>query len=59
MLDFVTDTMASGRALRVLTMADSYTRECPVIEVNTGISGHQVTRAPFRPLLLFCGVRLL
>jgi putative transposase len=44
-LDFVTDAMASGRALRVLTMVDSFTRECPVIRVNTGISGHQVTRA--------------
>jgi len=31
--------------LRALTMVDSFTRECPVIEVNTGISGHQVTRA--------------
>lgn len=44
-LDFVSDALASGRVLRVLTMVDSYTRECPVIEVNTGISGHQVTRA--------------
>jgi putative transposase len=35
---------AAGR-LRVLTMLDSFTRECPVIEVNTGISGRQVTRA--------------
>ena len=44
-LDFVTDALASGRALRVRTMVDSFTRECPVIEANTGISGRQVTRA--------------
>jgi putative transposase len=44
-LDFVTDSLASGRVLRVLTVVDSFTRECPVIEVNTGISGQQVTRA--------------
>jgi putative transposase len=44
-LDFVSDAMASGRALRVLTMVDSFTRECPVIEVNTGISARHVTRA--------------
>ncbi len=44
-LDFVNDALASGRALRALTMVDSFTRECPVIEVNTGISAHQVTRA--------------
>ena len=44
-LDFVTDAMVSGRALRALTLVDSFTRECPVIEVNTGLSAHQVTRA--------------
>ena len=33
-----------GRALRALTMVDSFTRECPAIEVDTGISGQQVTR---------------
>jgi putative transposase len=27
-----------------LTMVDSYTRECPAIEVDTGISSRQVTR---------------
>jgi transposase InsO family protein len=46
-LDFVSDALANGRALRALTMVDSFTRECPVIEVNTGISSRQVTRAPF------------
>ncbi len=43
-LDFVTDALSNGRALRALTMVDSFTRECPAIEVDTGISSRQVTR---------------
>jgi len=43
-LDFVSDALASGRALRALTLVDSYTRECPAIEVNRGICSRQVTR---------------
>lgn len=44
-LDFVSDALGNGRGLRALTVVDSFTRECPVITVNTGISGQQVTRA--------------
>jgi putative transposase len=43
-LDFVSDALASGRALRALTLVDSYTRECPAIEVSSGICSRQVTR---------------
>jgi putative transposase len=43
-LDFVSDSVASGRALRALTIIDSYTRECPAIEVASGICSRQVTR---------------
>jgi putative transposase len=43
-LDFVSDALATGRALRALTIVDSYTRECPAIEVAGGISSRQVTR---------------
>ena len=43
-LDFVSDTISNGRALRALTMIDGYTRECPAIEVDYGISSRQVTR---------------
>lgn len=43
-LDFVSDALATGRALRALTTVDSYTRECPAIEVASGISSRQVTR---------------
>jgi putative transposase len=44
-MDFVFDSLASGRAIRALTVVDSFTRECPVIEVATGISAPAVTRA--------------
>ena len=43
-LDFVSDSLSSGRALRALTIVDSYTRVCPAIEVGTGMSSRQVTR---------------
>lgn len=43
-VDFVSDALANGRALRALTMVDSFTRECPAIEVDTGISSRKVTR---------------
>jgi putative transposase len=43
-LDFVSDALASGRGVRALTIVDSYTRECPAIEVGTGICSRQVTR---------------
>src|ERR1700678_2169256 len=38
------DALATGRGLRILTVVDSFTRECPTIEVNTGLSGERVTR---------------
>jgi putative transposase len=44
-MDFVSDSLASGRAIRNLTVVDSFTRECPLIEVATGISSQAVTRA--------------
>ena len=43
-IDFVADGLASGRGLRMLTIVDSYTRECPAIEVDTGMSSRRVTR---------------
>jgi putative transposase len=43
-IDFVTDGLATGRGLRILTVVDIYTRECPAIEVDTGLSGWRVTR---------------
>jgi putative transposase len=34
-LDFVMDGQASGRALRVLTIVDGYSRECLAMEVDS------------------------
>jgi putative transposase len=44
-IDFLADGLASGRGLRILTVLDSFTRECPVIEVDTSLSSRRVTRA--------------
>jgi putative transposase len=43
-LDFVCDSLATGRGLRILTVVDGFTRESPAIAVNTGMSGQRVTR---------------
>ena len=43
-LDFVFDSVANGRGIRALTLVDSFTRECPAIEVGTSIGGMRVSR---------------
>jgi putative transposase len=43
-LDFVHDRIGDGRALRVLTIIDQFTRECLATEADTGISARQVAR---------------
>jgi putative transposase len=43
-MDFVMDGLATGRALRVLTIVDSHTRECLAIEVDSCLSSRGVTR---------------
>ena len=43
-LDFVCDAVASGRGIRILTVVDDYTRECPVIEVGVSVGSRRVTR---------------
>lgn len=43
-LDFVSDGVASGRGIRMLTMVDGYTRECPAIEVGVSLGSGRVTR---------------
>ena len=50
-LDFVSDSLASGRGIRTLTLVDSFTRECPVIAVDTGLSSRKVTRTLEKVLL--------
>jgi putative transposase len=37
-LDFVHDAVESGRAIRVLSVVDAYTRECLALEVDTSFA---------------------
>jgi putative transposase len=41
-MDFVADSIITGRRFRALTIVDDYSRECPVIEVDTSITGKRV-----------------
>jgi len=41
-MDFVSDRLAGGRAIRTLTIVDDVTRECPALEVDTSLSGVRV-----------------
>ena len=43
-LDFVHDAVESGRAIRVLSVVDAYTRECLALEVDTSFASRRVTR---------------
>lgn len=44
-MDFVGDTLSSGRAFRSFTLVDDFTRECPGIEVDHSLPGERVIRA--------------
>jgi putative transposase len=41
-MDFVTDSIIAGRRFRALAIVDDYSRECPVIEVDTSLGGARV-----------------
>lgn len=43
-MDFMSDTLATGRTFRTLNVLDEYTRECLSIEVDTSLPGQRVTR---------------
>ena len=43
-LDFMSDTLSSGRRFRTLNIVDDYTRECLAIEVDTSLGGVRVVR---------------
>jgi putative transposase len=43
-LDFVSDTVVTGRRIRVLTVIDAHTREALAIEVDTSLPGARVVR---------------
>jgi putative transposase len=44
LLDFVADTLDSGRHLRILVIVDDFTRECLALVVDTSLSGMRVAR---------------
>ncbi len=41
-MDLVSDAVASGRGIRMLTVVDGYTRECPAIEVGVSAGSRRV-----------------
>lgn len=43
-MDFVTDSMVTGRRFRSLVIVDDYSRECPAIEVDTSLGGVRVVQ---------------
>lgn len=43
-LDFISDALANGRAIRSLTVLDNFTKESPAIEVDRSIPAPRVTR---------------
>lgn len=43
-MDFVSDSLYSGRRFRVLTVVDDLSRECPVLEVDHSLTGQRVSR---------------
>jgi len=43
-MDFVQDGLVTGRAVRVLTVVDSFTRECLALEADSCLSSRRVTR---------------
>ena len=43
-LDFLHDAADCGRAIRVLSVVDGYTRECMALEVDTSFASRRVTR---------------
>ena len=43
-LDFLSDALAWGRRIRLLTVEDVFTREALAIEVDTSLPGERVTQ---------------
>jgi putative transposase len=43
-LDFVADTLASGRKFRMLTVVDDFSRECVALVVDNSLTGIRVAR---------------
>ena len=43
-MDFMSDSLATGRGFRTLNIVDDYTRECLAIEVDMSLPGERVAR---------------
>jgi putative transposase len=43
-MDFMQGVLWHGRRFRMLTVVDQFTKECPVIEVDTSLNGLRVSR---------------
>ena len=43
-IDFASDTLATGRAIRVLSVVDALTRKCVALEADTSFASRRVTR---------------
>ena len=43
-MDFVHDSLHSGKPFRILTLVDELTRECLALEVDTSLTGERVVR---------------
>ena len=41
-IDFMTDRLADGRAFRVLTIVDQFSRECPLLGADRSLTGKRV-----------------
>lgn len=53
-LDFMSDALVTGRKLRVLTVVDEFSKECPLLAVEHSIGGEYVVRALER-ISIQCG----
>jgi len=43
-MDFIHDSLSNGRKFRVLTVVDQFSRECPVLGVDSSLSGEKVVK---------------
>ncbi len=43
-MDFITDGLATGRMVRILSLVDAFTRECLALEADTSLGSGRVTR---------------
>lgn len=41
-MDFMSDRLTDGRAFRVLTIVDQFSRECPLLEADRSLTGQRV-----------------